>query len=65
MTELESMLEAANPVPETGPGSDVSVPPFEDVWAATQTPVKGRLTIPETAGEDTSGERLGRSRWPA
>jgi hypothetical protein len=42
MTELESMLEAANPVPETGPGSGVSVPPFEDVWAATQTPVKRR-----------------------
>lgn len=42
MTELDSMLEAANPVPETGPGSEVSVPPFEDVWAASQTPVEGR-----------------------
>lgn len=42
MTELESMLEAANPVPETGPGSDVSVPRFEDVWSATQTPVERR-----------------------
>lgn len=40
MTELESMLEAANPVPETGPGSEVPVPPFEDVWAVAQTPVK-------------------------
>jgi hypothetical protein len=43
MTELESMLEAANPVPETGPGSDVSVQPFEDVWSAAQTPVERRL----------------------
>jgi hypothetical protein len=42
MTELESLLAAANPVPLTGPGSDVSVPPFEDVWAAAQTPVKPR-----------------------
>ena len=43
MTELESMLEAANPVPETGPGSDVSVQPFEDVWSAAQTHVERRL----------------------
>ena len=42
MTELDQMLEAANPVPETGPGSEVSVPPFEQVWAAAQTPVKPR-----------------------
>ena len=40
MTELESMLEAANPVPDTGPGSEISVPPFEEVWAAAQTPVR-------------------------
>jgi hypothetical protein len=48
MTELDSMLEAANPVPESGPGSDVSVPPFEDVWTAAQTPVKRspRRSIP-------------------
>jgi hypothetical protein len=43
MTELESMLEAANPVPETGPGSDVSAPPFEEVWSTAQTPVERRL----------------------
>jgi hypothetical protein len=43
MTELESMLEAANPVPETGAGSDVAVPAFEDVWSAAQTPVERRL----------------------
>jgi hypothetical protein len=42
MTGIDSMLEAANPVPTAGPGSDVSVPPFEDVWAAAQTPVKKR-----------------------
>lgn len=42
MTGLESLLEAANPVPETGPGSDVSVPPFEDVWSAAQAPVERR-----------------------
>lgn len=46
MTDLESMLEAANPVPETGPGSDVSVPPLEDVWSAAQTPAKRRLGFP-------------------
>jgi hypothetical protein len=52
MTELESMLEAANPAPETGPGSDVSVPPFEDVWSAAQTPVKRRPRFlrPEASG---------------
>ena len=55
MTELESMLEAANPVPETGPGSDVSVPPFENVWAATQTPVKRRPRSRRPSGRGHSG----------
>lgn len=42
MTELDSLFESANPIPERGPGSDVSVPPFDDVWAAAQTPVTPR-----------------------
>ncbi len=52
MTELDSMLEASNPVPDTGPGSDVSLPPFGDVWASAQTPVKRwpRLLIPLADG---------------
>lgn len=36
MTDLEALISAANPIPESGPGSHVEVPAFEVVWAATQ-----------------------------
>jgi hypothetical protein len=59
MNELASMLEAANPVPESGAGSDVFVPRFDEVWAATQTPVKRRTRI-----SGSSRTRAERSRRP-
>ena len=36
MTDLEALVASANPVPESGPGSQVEVPTFESVWAAAQ-----------------------------
>jgi hypothetical protein len=42
MTELDNMIESANPVPDAGPGSDVFVPPFDAVWAIAQAPPKSR-----------------------
>ncbi len=36
MTDLEALVSALNPIPESGPGSQVEVPTFESVWAAAQ-----------------------------
>jgi hypothetical protein len=36
MIDVEALLSAANPLPESGPGSQVEVPTFESVWAATR-----------------------------
>ncbi len=65
MTELQSMLEAANPVPDAGPGSDVSVPPFEDVWSAAQTPCLAGHGPRDRQEADTSSESVGRSHSQA
>lgn len=36
MTDLEALVSAANPIPESGPGSQVEIPTFKSVWAAAQ-----------------------------
>lgn len=36
MTDLDALVRAANPIPESGPRSEVEVQPFEAIWATTQ-----------------------------
>lgn len=45
MTELDSLLEGSNPVPQSGPGSEVAVPSFEAVWSAAQAGSRPRPRV--------------------
>lgn len=42
MTDVEALIRAVNPVPESGPGSEVEAPDFEVVWTAAQNTVVAR-----------------------
>lgn len=61
MTDLEALVSAANPIPESGPGSQVEVPTFESVWAAAQQSSVSRGEDRSTGSTEQRGRR--RQAW--